>query len=153
MFNHNTFYDFRVFNIDNFDEGFSGIFESTDFFSSISNFEYYDYTTYNPQFGLGSNSISDLSNSSSISSLGFNSNLLNQSITGLTSDYETHLNSDLESIQHESHDFPVKLTTDDFIQSSFEVGCYSGNNGAAWTAFVLFNFLVMFIIPLWVRLL
>ena len=152
LFNHNAFYDFRILNPDTIPD----IFGSTDF-SAIENYEYnfenYINTDYNAQYGLGSNSISDLSNSSSISSLGFNSDLLSQSIPGLTSDYETHSISDLESIQDGSHDFPVKLTTNDFTSNRFEVGCYNGNNGAAWIAFVLFNFLVMFIIPLWVRLL
>ena len=136
-------------------DNFSGFFTQSgglqpELLSAISGFDYsdYDLTANNAQDGLGSNSISNSSNFSSISSLGFNSDQFNQSIPGLTLDFETHMNSDQESIQNESLEFEAKPTT-----SGFEIGCYNGDNGAGWIAFVLFNFLAMFIIPLLVSFL
>ena len=146
-FYHNAFYDFRIASA-NVLEGFSGLFESTEFQSYLSEFEYnnenYDNTFHNAQDDLGSYSISDSSNISSISSLGLDSDLS----TDLTLDSETDLNFDLESIKGRSLDSQVEPTT-----SSFEVGCYNGSNGEGWIAFVLFNFLAMFIIPLLVSFL
>ena len=141
MFNHNAFYDFRILNPNVFEE-YSGLLESPESFAAITNFDYNDYTSNNAQDGLGSNSISDSSDFSSISSLGFNFDQFNQSIPGLT------LNSDQESIKNRNLDFQAKPKT-----NNLEVGCYNGDNGAGWIAFVLFNFLVMFIIPLLVSFL
>ena len=143
MFNHNAFYDFRILNPNVFEE-YLELLEPPESLAAITNFDYsdYDYTSNNAQDGLGSNSISDSSDFSSISSLGFNSDQFNQSIPGLT------LNSDQESIKNRNLDFQAKPKT-----NNLEVGCYNGDNGAGWIAFVLFNFLVMFIIPLLVSFL
>ena len=151
-FNHNAFYDFRILNPDTI----SDIFGSTDF-SAIENFEYnfenYVNTDYNAQYGLESKSTSDLSNSSSISSLDFNSDLFRKSIPCLTLDSETHSNFDLESIQDGSLGSQAKPKTNDVKPGGFDIGCYNGVNGPGWIAFVLFNFLAMFIVPLQVSLL
>ena len=126
-------------------------------FSAIESFEYNIEnnvnTDYNAQNGLGSKSTSDLSNYSSISSLDFNSDLSSKSIPCLTLDSETHSNFDLESIQDESLGSQAKPKTNDVKPGDFNVECYNGDNGPGWIAFVLFNFLAMFIVPLHVSLL
>ena len=139
-------------------------------FSFIENFEYniedlqlrrwnivfiedYINTDYNAQYGLGSKSTSDLSNSSSVSSLGVYYDLFSKSIPCLTLDSETHSTFDLESIQDGSLGSQAKPNTNDVKPGGFNVGCYNGDNGPRWIAFVLFNFLAMFIVPLQVSLL
>ena len=104
--------------------------------------------TYNNVPGSNSNSSLASDSNSSSKDYDFDSSSLDSSMF--------NSNAKTEKVSAESKN--SKQTVDS--KPSFEsiadepylaVGCYTGHNGPEWMAFVMFNFLVMFILPILVR--